>query len=198
MARAAAANAAEAAYEATREKTSNKRERSPPPDAMDDIKGTGDITPVATSEPDAEIPDAVQAAQECESAQTAASSQQPAPPIATLVGDSQGSTPAAAAAATGHVLGPLGTAPYGAQAPTAAPAPAARPRTERERSPRREAEALPAAPDSEDETPQLTSAQAAALRGDSIGGSLDSLPAVEEEPTPLTTASNARGGASLT
>ncbi len=91
------------------------------------------------------------------------------------------------------VIGPIGTAPYGAQAPSVQQAATARTRGDRERSPRRDAE--PAVPDSEEETPPLTAAQAAALRGDHID-TLDSLPDVLEDP-PLP-ASNARGGGSLT
>ena len=68
----------------------------------------------------------------------------------------------------------------------------------RERSPRREADSALARPAArsaetaaEEETPQMTDAQAAALRGDSIG----SLPELEEVP-PFA-ASNQRGGAPL-
>ncbi len=72
----------------------------------------------------------------------------------------------------------------------------------RERSPRRD----PPAPtgrvrwadqDVEDETPQLTAAQEAALRGDEGADSLDSLPVMEQE-TPQPPTSNQRGGGSLT
>jgi hypothetical protein len=91
------------------------------------------------------------------------------------------------------VIGPLGTAPYGAQAPTVQQAAPATARGDRERSPRREAE--PAAPAAEDGTSKATAAQEAALRGDHID-SLDSLPPLVDGPPPP--ASNPRGGGSLT
>ena len=141
-------------------------------------------TPIADSDPeDDKIVGAVQAAQE--NAQEA---------LAALPPPQQQGPPAAAPDATRPVLGPLGTAPYGAQAPCVAPAAPARQRVERERSPRRDAE-LPATPESDDETPQITGAQSAALRGDHVG-TLDSLPDFEETPQPP--ASNARGGAPRT
>ena len=86
---------------------------------------------------------------------------------------------------------------------TATPADADR--SSRERSPRREPQReAPAGrvrwadQDVEEETPQLTAAQSAAIRGDDAGGgSLDSLPQLEEDSA-LRQASNQRGGGSLT
>jgi hypothetical protein len=90
------------------------------------------------------------------------------------------------------------TGAHGDAAPTAGVRAA-----QRERSPRRELQPgrqtsgirwADAEEEEETETPQLTVAQSAALRGDVIGGSLDSLPALEE-PTPPLPPSNQRGGA---
>jgi hypothetical protein len=74
---------------------------------------------------------------------------------------------------------------------------------QRERSPRRETPAgrQPTAlrwadQEEEDETPPLTAAQSAALRGDTVEDSIDSLPTLEEVP-PLHPPSNQRGGALL-
>ena len=91
------------------------------------------------------------------------------------------------------VIGPIGTAPYGAQAPSVQQTATALSRGDRERSPRRDAE--PAAPAAEEGSPKITAAQAAALRGDHID-SLDSLPPLVEDPPQPT--SNPRGGDSLT
>jgi hypothetical protein len=109
-------------------------------------------------------------------------------------------TPVATTAAPGPVLGPLGTAPYGAQAPTSTPTPEPLPRGDRERSPRRESDTLTAAVRPVVPDAARSAAEDALARGDCIADSLDSLPVVEEQPAAsgATTASNARGGASLT
>jgi hypothetical protein len=142
----------------------------------------GHDTPVASEQSEDAVRDAISAA-----AALAAQQGQPqerAPPTATVVGASQASGQATAAAAA--TLGPTGAAPDGSQDSRSAL---------RERSPRREADAAVPAParaaEAEKETPQLPQyAVDAALRGDSIG----SLPDLEVE-TPQLTASNQRGGA---
>jgi hypothetical protein len=88
-----------------------------------------------------------------------------------------------------------------AQGSAAQPTPAAR-ADHRERSPRRDPPAHEgrvrwADQTVEDETPQLSAAQEAAIRGDALADSVDSLPRIEEE-TPQPPTSNQRGGGSLT
>ena len=162
----------------------------------------GDVTPVASEKSDEAVRAAISAAAAL--AQEQGPPQPRAPPAETVANASQaiGQAPATAA----RVLGPLGTAPYGAQASSAAsglgaaaqPPPVAGSRSgQRERSPRREAEASAGTPTradvDEEETPQLSRAAAdAALRGDSI----PSLPELEDD-TPQVAASNPRGGALL-
>jgi hypothetical protein len=146
----AAVHADEAA--AAQRTKASKRERSPDDhDTMDDIKGDGDITPIASEQSEDAAADSARAAGE--RASPPAANQERAPPVETQAAASLGSSSAPADAAPA-VLGPLGTAPYGAQAPSAGPAAAAPlPREQRERSPRRDAETRTGASADDDETP---------------------------------------------
>ena len=112
-----------------------------------------------------------------------------APPTDTIEGASQTDTQPVVVAAAPQEPASAATPGAGARAAL------------RERSPRREADPArargavrwaDASEEEEEEVPQLTAEQAAALRGDSVG----SLPELEEVP-PLAN-SNQRGGASLT
>jgi hypothetical protein len=207
-----AAHADEAQNDAARAK-SNKRDRSPAPDGreraaerMEEVEEAP--TEVAPSEhgDDAAAAEALQEKSNAAAEQTPAPNTSPAPPVSTTGAEASGgapSPPAAAGSAPAPVLGPLGTAPYGAQAPRPEPAAVPLPREDRERSPRRDAEATPtpaAVGSAAPVTPKIDAAAEARIRGDDIGDSLDSLPALEaeEQQASQSTSSNARGGTSFT
>ena len=222
-----ASNEAETAAQEARTKNA-KRERPPDADDMADVAGTptsvADSEPDeeasrAIRTPQEQTADRLQAAVSRTTPALAATSS-PRPPTCSA------ETPPAS---TPRPVGPLGTTPHDAQAQAstvaALPAAAIQGRADRERSPRREAAAQTADADADaeetpqlhaeqvaaaaqpcdtldsldSETPQLTAAQSAALRGDAVG-SCDDLPALEEAALPMppqppqTQAINARGG----
>jgi hypothetical protein len=113
---------------------------------------------------------------------------------ADIAGPPQGQ-PAAAPDAGKPIIGPVATTHSSVQAPSVTPTAKALPRADRERSPRRDTEQVTVPVSEEEVIPPLTAKQDAALRGDLID-TLDSLPELEEAPQD--TASNPRGGATLT
>jgi hypothetical protein len=194
-------------------KASNKRERSPAPDGRERAEGKMEVvgedapTEVAPSDGgERELEeDPPQDSRTPEVAQTPAST--PPGPTTTASGAETATNPPGAEddsrQVPAPVLGPLATAPYGAPAPLQQAA-AASPRLDRERSPRRDADVPPvpsAVTSAVPVTPPLSAAAAARLRGDSVGDSLDSLPALErteETQSEQNKPSNARGGGPLT
>jgi hypothetical protein len=209
-----AVNAAEAKAEQETKKKAHKRDRSPAADAREREAEPMDDQEVPTEVAPSENGDDDKGARQDAAddggvaAPTPVDSTAPVPPAgvtpaAAGVTESASAAPAAAPAGLvpGAVLGPLGTAPYGAQAARADLAATPLPRVDRERSPRREPDPPPpvAAP-AEPDAARAAAVQDALERGDYVQDSLDSLPVVEAAPAPSipTTASNARGGGSLT
>ena len=225
-----AINAAEKAASEDRTKTA-KRERPPDADDMADVAGTPTLVADSDPDEEAPRALRTLQEKTADRLQAVASSTTPAPAATSMLGPLACSD-ATPPAPSPRPVGPLGTTPYAAQmqastvaAPTAA---ASQGRADRERSPRREAAATTtdAHADAEEtpqllaeqvaaaaqpcdtldsldsETPQLTAAQSAALRGDSVG-SCEDLPELEEvvppmpPQTPQSQAINARGGVPL-